>query len=83
MKRLILLLCVLLIGCAGFGYVKTEIISGSGTILYTVKSKSDALVEFEDQNAKVKFKVDNKGRASVWETILGIMVTKPDISIRP
>lgn len=82
-KRLTLLLCILLIGCVGLGTVKTEIKSGSNDVLYTVKSKSDALVEFEDANKKIKLKVDNKGRQSVWETILGIMVSKPDISIRP
>ena len=77
-----LILILFVAGCGGtFGNVKTEIISGTGDVLYTVNSKSDALVSYDDQEKKIKFTVDNKGRASVWETILGIMVAKPNITI--
>ena len=82
MRYVALILVLITVGC-GLGNVKTEIRSGKKKVLYTVVSKSDALVEYEDQNKKIKFKIDNKGRASVWETILGIMAVKPDISIRP
>ena len=82
MRYIALILVLITVGC-GLGNVKTEIRSGKKKVLYTVVSKSDALVEYEDQNKKIKFKIDNKGRASVWETILGIMAVKPDISIRP
>ena len=87
MKTITIIFCILLmaiVSCSpNFGNIKTKIISGTGDTLYTIESKSDAMVTYKDTKAGVEFTVDNKGKITVWEQIFGILVTKPDISIRP
>ena len=71
-------LIFLLAGCAS----TTEIIMPDKDIVYTIKTKSDGKVEFDD--GKVKIIVDNTGRPTFFEkleSLVGIGVMKSDINV--
>lgn len=73
------LILIALNGCAGFGQVTSTITLTDGKT-YTVVSKSDALVEFEQDGKKLK--VDNRGRPSLIEKIISLLfLTLPDVVI--
>ena len=69
---------VLLSGCSLIK-VKTTIITPQGDI-YTIISKSDALVELQEGENRVV--VDNRGRPGMIEQALGIMfMNLPDVTL--
>ena len=73
------LILIALIGCARFGQVTSTITLPDGQT-YTVVSKSDALVEFEQDGKKLKF--DNRGRPSLIEKIISLLfLTLPDVQV--
>jgi len=53
--------------------------------VYTVKCKSDAMVQYEETDGKmgIKIIVDNRGRPGMIEQALGIMfMSLPDVEIK-
>lgn len=87
----LVVLCAMLLlqGCASVsekienaGQVETTISKTSnqkGEPIWTVESKSDALVTAKTE--EMDLTVDNRGKPSVWETILGLMFSRTDINI--
>ena len=87
----LVVLCAMLLlqGCASVsekienaGQVETTISKTSnqkGEPIWTVNSKSDALVDAKIEGAEIM--VNNQGKPSVWETILGLMFSRTDINI--
>lgn len=77
-RMIILIMLVLLSGCSLTRTI-TTVTTPKGEI-YTVSSKSDALVELHGDGWKLI--VDNRGRPGMIEQALGIMfLSLPDISI--
>lgn len=78
MKILILIfISLFFINCASLQKFETEIVKSDGEIII-IKSKSDALVKYKDGNEEVE--VDNRGRPSFLETILGGWLIRGDRS---
>jgi hypothetical protein len=68
-----LVLILLLTGCT----VKTQIIEPDGSV-YTVKSKTDAMVTVKHNDWEVV--VDNKGKPNIFESLLGwLLIKTPDV----
>lgn len=81
MIRKSIICCLILILVFGCSLIKTKttIITPKGDI-YTIISKSDALVELQEGNTKVV--VDNRGRPGMIEQALGIMfMNLPDVTV--
>ena len=72
-------LVFLLTGCASLTQVKTTVKDPTGRV-FTVKSKSDALVELKTKDGE-EIKVDNRGKQSFWEGLLQYLLVKPNINI--
>jgi len=64
-------------GC-GLMNVKTEITDPDGKT-WTVNSKSDALVQIKTKDTEAT--VDNRGRPSTMENILGLALTKTNVHL--
>lgn len=76
---LVIMLCLFLTGCGGMlGNVKTTIEDPEGKI-WSIKSKSDALVQIKKDGVEIT--VDNKGRMSAFEAIMGITMTNTNIAL--
>lgn len=69
------MMLLFLVSCASTNKIETEIIKSDGAVVI-IKSKSDALVKYKDKNEEVE--VDNRGRPSFLETILGGWILKGD-----
>ncbi len=80
MKLILLgLVMIALAGCAGLGQVTTTVTLPNGEI-FTVISKSDALVEF--QQGDTKGKVDNRGKPGMIEQAIALLLMNmPDVVI--
>ena len=79
LKAILCTIAVLLIaGCAGTK-VKTDIISPYGDI-WTIKSKSDALVEIKLPDGTL-VKVDNRGKPTFFETYMHYLLIKAAPSV--
>jgi hypothetical protein len=62
-----------MLGCT----VKTQIIEPDGSV-YTVKSKTDAMVTVKHNDWEVV--VDNKGKPNIFESLLGwLLIKTPDV----
>jgi len=71
---------VFILACAGCA--TTTLVTTPYGDVYTVKSKSDALVELTEGDKKIT--VDNRGRAGMIEQALGIMfMNLPDVELKP
>jgi len=80
MTRLIIVMLVpALIGCSGFTNVKTTVKDPKGEV-WTVMSKSDALVKIKKDGAEVE--VDNRGKVGFWEGIMQYLLVKPEVKIQ-
>ncbi len=81
MKKAILsliILSIVLSGCTFFQTITTVTLPNKK--VYTVKSKSDSLVEWTD--GKNKITVDLRGRPGMIEQALGIMfMNLPDVTV--
>lgn len=66
MKTILICLVLLLSACS----TQTHIIDNKGR-LYTVESKADGLVVFEQAGNKIT--VDNRGRPTLFESIITMM----------
>ena len=77
MKRLIIVSVFLLIGCSVLN-ITTKIETPTGEV-YTVNSKSDALVTYKRGDTAVT--VDNRGRMSAFESVLGIVAGKTELNL--
>lgn len=78
-KSIICIFIIALLSGCSLVPITTTVITPLGDI-YTVKSKSDALVEFQDGNKKLI--VDNRGRPGMIEQALGIMfMNLPDVTV--
>jgi len=82
MKKLLLLIVVAVflitsMGCSLMN-VKTEIKDPDGKI-WKISSKSDAVVSIKTKDAEIV--VNNKGRMSAFESVLGIAMTNTDINL--
>ncbi len=76
---IIILMVVVMAGCAGLGQTVSTMTMPNGDI-YTVASKSDALVEFSQGD--VKMTVDNRGRPSMLEKVISLLfLTLPDVEV--
>lgn len=74
-----IILCLFLTGCSVLSTnVKTNIKDPEGKI-WTIESKSDALVQIKKDGVEIT--VDNRGRMSAFEAIMGIVMTKTDINL--
>lgn len=73
-----LILMLFLTGCASWGNVKTTITDPNSQI-WVIESRSDALVHVK--SGEVEIIVDNRGRMSAFEAILGIVMTNVDFKI--
>jgi len=73
----IIVLALFLSGCSLMN-VKTTIMDPSGKV-WTVSSKSDAVVSIKTKDVEVV--VNNKGRMSAFESVLGIAMTNTDINL--
>ena len=79
-KYFIILVMAIIFLCAGCA-VTTLVTTPTGDI-YTVRSKSDALVELAEGDKKIT--VDNRGRPGMVEQALGIMfMNLPDVEVKP
>lgn len=90
-KIFLIVLCAMVLFCScasvskkieNAGQVETTISKTSnqkGEPIWTVESKSDALVTAKTE--EMDLTVDNRGKPSVWETILGLMFSRTDINI--
>ena len=81
MKTIILLLSLTMLcltGCASWGNVTTTITDPNNQV-WMVESRSDALVHVK--SGEVEIIVDNRGRMSAFEAILGIVMTNVDFKI--
>jgi hypothetical protein len=58
--------------------VKTTIQDPNGEV-WTVSSKSDALVQIKQK--EVEITIDNRGRMSVFEAILGMAMTNTNVNL--
>ncbi len=77
-RMIILIMLVLLSGCS-LARTITTVTTPKGEV-YTVSSKSDAMVEFQGDGWKLI--VDNRGRPGIIEQALGIMfMNLPDVTI--
>ncbi|MEA3223334.1 MAG: hypothetical protein U9P49_09260 [Thermodesulfobacteriota bacterium] len=75
-RGIVLVLVLVLMGCAT---VTTTIEDPQGEV-WAVRSKSDAVVWVEKEGVTIS--VDNRGRMSAFESILGIVATKTNVEIR-
>jgi len=74
-KPILLIVCLaFLVGCAQ----TTEIFKGDEKI-YTVKSKSDAVVSYKNGSEEVV--VNNQGRPSFMETVFGTIFMQTDVNV--
>ena len=65
---------IFICGCT----VKTQIIEPDGSI-YTIKSKSDAMVSMKSEDRIIT--VDNRGKPNIFESLLGWLLLKtPDVA---
>ena len=79
MKSIFIILTMLcLTGCAAWGNVTTTITDPNNQV-WMVESRSDALVHVK--SGEVEIIVDNRGRMSAFEAILGIVMTNVDFKI--
>ncbi|MCK4240831.1 MAG: hypothetical protein KAX30_04350 [Candidatus Atribacteria bacterium] len=74
---LIIILALCLSGCSLMN-VKTTITDPDGKV-WTVVSKSDAHVQIKTKDVEIS--VNNKGRMSAFESVLGIAMTNTDINL--
>lgn len=80
MKKYFIVFVAIILVCAGC--VTTTLVTTPSGDIYTVKSKSDALVELTEGDNKIT--VDNRGRPGMIEQALGIMfMNLPDVEITP
>ena len=70
-------------GCATGSSKATVILPMDDSREYVILSKSDALVEFEkNEKGEIKMKVDNRGRPSLLEKLMGWMfIGMPNLNI--
>lgn len=80
MGRVFVLVAVMMFlgGCSTFGNVRTSGVFPDGQ-KFEVSSKSDALVEVS--RGDVKIKIDNRGRANLFEAIVAGQLSKPIVSV--
>jgi len=78
-KSIICIFIIALLSGCSLIQTTTTVITPEGDI-YTVKSKSDALVEFQEADRKIL--VDLRGRPGMIEQALGIMfMNLPDVTL--
>lgn len=77
-KWTIIILLVLMIGCANIDTVKTRI-TIQDDLIVEIDSKHDALVSFKNDN--IEGVVDNRGTEGFWKGLLQYMLAKPGINI--
>ena len=71
--KMLMIIVIMFCGCT----VKTQIIKPGGDV-YTIKSKSDAMVSMKSDNVEII--VDNKGKPNIFESLLGWLLLKtPDV----
>jgi len=76
----LILLAAVLSGCSILQVTST--VETPEGLVYTVNSKSDALVSFKDPKTGAEVLVDNRGRPGMIEQALGIMfMNLPDVEI--
>jgi hypothetical protein len=75
---LVIILTMSLMGCSSLLNVRTTIEDPDGRI-WKVESKSDALVQVKSKDAELV--VDNRGRPSVLETMIGLAVTNTNVNL--
>ena len=73
----IIILALFLSGCSLMN-VKTTITNPQGEV-WTVESKSDALVQIKTKDVEIT--VDNRGKMSAFEAILGIVMTNTNVNL--
>jgi len=78
MKLIPIIILGLLLSACTLMNVKTEITAPDGKV-WEISSKSDAVVSIKTKDTEIV--VDNKGRMSVFESILGIAMTNTDINL--
>ena len=71
--KILIIALVFACGCT----VKTQIIEPDGSV-YTIRSKSDAMVSMKTNDRVVT--VDNRGKPNIFESLLGWLLLKtPDV----
>ena len=72
--KIILIFLLLFCGCT----VKTQIIEPDGSI-YTIKSKTDAMVTVKNKEWEIT--VDNRGKPNIFESLLGwLLIKTPNVT---
>ena len=70
--KILMIALIFACGCT----VKTQIIEPDGNI-YTINSKSDAMVAFKSNGREIT--IDNRGKPNIFESLLGWLIFKTPI----